>query len=281
MRHLALSILALAACNDVFGLHPTKLRDGDVTFFDAPADSAFVCPPPAALPAFKTDGKVVISQPCGDYTRSEAGNLAVAVCNTSTISQAPLAAMTMQPSQFASSVDVSTLSFPQLAPEGDTLYVITSGGTGQQLVSLTRAADDSWQAPTIETVTIANLPFGWNHSAPSLAPGRRMLGIGGDSAFHEYAEQSPHMWTDLGAIPGTVNDAEPQLTSDGLRLVGIATISAQVTILYAARASLSDPFPMPMPLPTVATNRYMPYLSSDCGTLYVTDFSEVLSYEQQ
>src|SRR5215471_12221742 len=73
MRCLAL--LALCACDAVFGIHNTRLEHGEV-----PIDAPFMCPTSGA-PTFSRQLQQVVSADCWSFTPSESSGLAAMACH--------------------------------------------------------------------------------------------------------------------------------------------------------------------------------------------------------
>ena len=130
-------MLALGACNQVFGLAPTTaLPPIDAQQFDAPADAPYACPPLGQQPTFSAFFHQIISTgDCVGYSLSApAMDLAIAMCVDSIagamsvrVNQGPID-MSLGDTQLISSGGPFDYASAVVAPEGDQLWVNRNGG---------------------------------------------------------------------------------------------------------------------------------------------------------
>ena len=89
-------LLAVCACNRAFGILETQTVDA--TFFDAPTDAPYTCPPFGTPPRFSADFQQLVLRKCPNYTVSITGRNVLAKCDPD------------------GDIEESTLDSPSLAP---------------------------------------------------------------------------------------------------------------------------------------------------------------------
>jgi hypothetical protein len=251
----AVLLLALAGCNEVYGLAPTTVVDAQ--FFDAPT----MCPTyggPFAL----SDTLEQLLYDCTDY--AEAGARAVALCRDSTGYQphggplhGPFTPIAELP---RSGITASITSF-KLAPDGTLLLVRL-----QNVVQTWNLVGDTW----IRGADIANAPG--VVSNPSLGPERRILGgVAGSTVLRELSDASGS-WQEIRthSLATDVESAVPiWLSGDALRLIVLANTKLGIGTLsmrYSERATTSDLFQTLQPL-TLPPSLDV-FVTEDCTRAY-------------
>ncbi|NVB82701.1 MAG: hypothetical protein HOV81_30270 [Kofleriaceae bacterium] len=282
MRFVVAALL-LCGCNQVFGLNPTEaLPPTDAQYFDAPPDAPFTCPPAGTLPQF-SPVLHQIQQNCRFYTRS--ADWATAECRDMPTRMAqgapdgPFASIGGLEDDFP-----FTYENPQLAPEGDELFVRYSDpGAATGEIKVFRRSGNSWTeagAVSINGVTItAEVAFG----TPSRAPNRRMFVSNYDiSEIREIELDATYHGTVVATYtPQEVDTflrSQPNLTPDGLRIIFSVGGAGRDQVGYGDRASLADRFTFQL-LPDAPTGE-TPFLTEDCGRLYFSAASSVLWVQQ-
>jgi hypothetical protein len=284
MRIGLVGLAVLCGCNQILGLESTgALAPTDARFFDAPPDAPFACPPVGTLPQFS---RVLhqIQQDCRFYTRS--AGWATAVCRDT---PRPIA-QGAPDGPFESIAELaSTFPFtyenPQLAPEGDELFVRYSDpGAVTGAILVFRRTGETWSPAgtvTISGVTLsAEVAFG----TPSRGPNRRMFVSNYDiTGIREIELDASYHGTVVATyMPQEVDTflrSQPNLTADGLRMIYSVGGGISPQVSYGDRPTLADRFTIQM-LPNVPTGE-TPFLTEDCGRIYFSAASSVLWVQRQ
>ncbi|MGE5181214.1 MAG: hypothetical protein ACM31C_04095 [Acidobacteriota bacterium] len=278
-------VLTVAACNDVFGLEPTRLRGMPTS-----------CPPLGTPPRYAPLFVQMLVADCSDYTPSAGAGIALAACAGSTgryIAGGPvggeLAAVDVPPQN-----NCVNLDYARLVPEGDRAYVdennfdCNGNDTFGEYVPVDAShwtyVRDLGIAPSIDG-------SGEELGSVSTAPGRRaMITINYDSSLHEWVQQPDDTWReltpaytsgDLGiAASGLLSAAN--LTSDGLRVVFAARVPGTVEqrVFYADRASRDDRFGAATPLDGVPGTVDDPVMTDDCTRVYFSGLGRIFYVEE-
>lgn len=282
-------LLALCACNQVYGLAETRPEPVvDAQYFDAPVDAPFACPPLTAPPPSYSRFLRQIPQDCRDYSLSFATGVATARCFEPRDHVAvgpidellgPIAGMTSDPGgvQYVS---------PQLAPEGDELFYLRVASPNGRIEHRLRNSDGTWATAVALT---PNLPVAASLGTPTRGTTRRMMvklaTTGTDLSEIEIAPNgtwstvATYGYADLGVYYAT---SAPSLSPDGLRLVwsgqDIQTVSEKT--YYATRPSLSARFESYAPLVGVP-GAVSPFMTEDCAKIYFSAAASVLYVQQQ
>lgn len=280
------AVVALAACNQVFGLDKVKLQDGPKPFFDAPTDAAFACPGPGEALRFSPLLRQVIAEPCVHYDQSASAGVAMALCNDPFDAMLHVARGAVdQPLDLLYSFDEAgvDIQFLHLTPEGDEVWLTYYDGSYH-----VRRYDLDSTGSWTRVGDFATSPGYIAMSAPTRSPMRHVIQVGvTDTDLHElveqangsYAETQRYSSADLGVFPVT-----PQLSSDGLRLVFVGTPSGQPTqhLWYAARTSIDSRFTAATLIdgvPVTENEHY--YLNDDCSRIYFDGLQQIMYVRQQ
>jgi len=227
----ALVVIALAACNQVYGLDPTIERDA--RFFDAPS----TCPPIGGPINFGP----LLEQAALDYYSYTASRERAIVLRGEPLSAnaeihggPPDGPFALIPELPRSEGAVFYITRAQLSPEGD-LLLLRVGYNGASALELrTYHFDGAW----VRGANVDAAPY--YTTTVSRAPDRRMIGRPlNDSVVRELSDVSG-TWQEIATHPlaGVTNVAPLWLSPDALRLV----FNASGIIRYSDRASTADPF---------------------------------------
>jgi hypothetical protein len=272
-------VLAMCACNPVFGLRETQARDAQL--FDAPADAPFQCPPIGMAPQFSPLLHQVGSQFCLQYT-IVAGH-AVAVCRAGDIfvvSEGPVDQLLVP----AVGVDTPPLDEvyeqPRLSSDANELYVrhFNYSTNVQDVVMFTRTGS-GWQrgpAPPFGT--------GFSDSIGGLARGptgdRVIVTSFSDGVAREWAHEGSTWRAVLQHPFGLAAPNVVQMTSDGLRAVIFAPFgNPNQHLYYSDRPDEESPFRTAVPLSGTPLHSDAA-LTDDCARLYVTGVATVFYVQQ-
>ena len=289
-------LLALAACNRVFGVEDTTLRDAPPP---PPPDAPFQCPAagatPIAPPVFNTGLVRATSQMCANYSQSASARLEVALCqvgSTTSWAQRGFDEPAFQPIQLANpnrTPSMASNTF-RLAADGDELFIDETGGTLPiGVYHRDSATSTSWtweyDLPRTDAFAVATSGVTRRGSAP-----RHYLGFfTTDRMLHEYVETAPGTWqdamqygpTDLG-VGGFSTVPVFAFTGDGLRLVFIAKATPQsngYSTFYTDRDRLDVPL-RPGVMMAISSPPTQPFLTDDCGRLYFDNLGAIYFVQQ-
>jgi hypothetical protein len=283
-------LVALAGCNQVFGVGPTTLPPPDAL----PTG----CPAIGTPPQFSNKFDQVIDESCGDYIPSAVTGIALAHCSdiaSSYIAVGPI-------DQPLAAVDVPAdpvvnVERPRLLPEGDGAYIVLNNydANNDDKFAEYRPIDATHWAFVADLNMPAAIFSGSTLptylGAPTRAPNRHVFVSGGglndiDYTFHELALAGDGTWLEPGApyIDGDLVASglleAPNLTPDGLRMVfrGYAA-SGEVGIFYADRQTIDDRFTSATILTGVpaASDAYM---TEDCTRIYFTGLGSIFYVRQ-
>ena len=275
MRGLACLVLA-CGCDKLLGLASVHLpadasasADARIGAEPVPMPDAAPTCPGSGVPMFDTNPNLA-ALGCTDYSLSESAGLAIGICGSNVLSSGPID-QPMTPASVSSSG--SDFSLPVIDADGDeiivTEYIV---GTGLFTPSLLVASGSAWQDGTLM------LPFApqdgdW-YTAPTRQPNRRMLWYQSQgSTWHDLYETTRDTWIESRAFTtgslGVLELSSPQLTSDGLQLIGYGTIDmSSYGYLYTQRAAVTDVFaPMQM-ITTVQNTVTAAFLTDGCARMY-------------
>jgi hypothetical protein len=279
-RYLAalLVVLAVAACNQVYGLSETITIDA--AYFDAP---------PRGIPHCPALGETLVFSPvlhqlhfdCIGYNASADVDLAVARCRDADSYQlysgprdgpfAPVPELPVSMPDF----DVTSA---QLDPEGATLLVATFDLTN--IVGDLRVyhrTDAGW----VRGADVASPPA--RASTISRGPDHRMLGTNGASDVTELSDASGS-WQPVNthtlSVLGVPSVGAMWLSADALGVLFVANafdVQDNRYMAYAQRAATSDPFgaAIRVSLPVMDD----PFITEDCGRLYFSGLHSIFYAE--
>jgi hypothetical protein len=271
LTRLGLAVLAVAGCNQAFGLDRTQ--PVDARYFDAPIDAPFACPPLGETPAFSPSFQQVVYD-CREYSLS-LDRQALALCGREPmlpfegVIDGPLdrPAVGLADPTYA-------LQFARLAPEGDELVATYyRAGTGYELRTYARQPNGDWSRKG----TIATAPSYRDVSGPTRRPRHVMLTTS-SNALAELVEDTP-LWRQVALHPaselGVGYPGAPKLSADGLRLL----LVDGTRVVYADRPTIEAPFRPAAPvdgLPYVTDA----FLTDDCSRVYFSGVGTVF-YSQR
>ena len=269
-------VLALCACNRVFGIETTDLVDASTM---VPPDARVECPAYGTVPKFSQEIVAFSQQTCGDYTISAAGGFAIAACSDGAphICAGEIASDLVPIASFEPD-GMRQFGQPRLAPEGDELFLrIQPLPAGSAAVArYRRNADLTWSQASVLDLGFPVLALA---GVTSRASPRRMF-VQLDTAtpeannLHELEETAVDHWveravytpSDLGlsAAPANVD-----VTADGLRLIynPSSYVAGQDYLYYADRPDLASRFESGVRISTILAN-FGGYLTEHCDRFY-------------
>lgn len=284
--------VALAGCNQLFGLEPTALVDAAQ---GTPVDAPPACPAIGTPPGFGGAFVQRILMPCVRYSEDDAGAL-LAVCpdNLGTHHYF-VATAEEEPSEVGVGDGLTPYSVPVRVPDANLLVMPEYSGSSNQLttrVQQLRFTDGSYELDQVLFEMVTAQPC--QISPPTRrrddpADHRRMLVAVGDVPMRlaEYRETSTG-WAELASysieqlLPGAQGVAlhSVQLTSDGTRAVvhvGGARDGEDITgVYYTDRPTLGNRFAamVELALPTFS-ELPAPFMRADCSRLYFSALGSV------
>lgn len=263
-------MLALCACNQVFGVKDTQRE-----YLDAHADHPPACPASGPI-AFTRMPQQRYLQDCSQMTESLDGRLAIAMCKLTNDTAPPVICESIDGAPFAplhlEETPSTIFSGPRLYPEGDQLIVRAISANG--LRHYRRASDGTWTRD-VDLPLPAGISFTYWASTPTMgSPHRLVVATPGASAhFYELEEATP-TWQMANEITANLElGGTAQLTADGQRLI----VGGNPPQLVSRSASGTLDSQSPLDLPQLLD----PFVTPDCGRLYFSAFSSVLYYSQQ
>jgi len=291
MRWLA--ILALAACNQVFGIDHTRHGDASIPFFDARTDAPFACPMLGGAPAFQPGLFQAFQQTCLTYSISSKGtdDHGMALCSSASgygVAYGPVDKPLQQQTWTPGIAGNLYLGYVRLDPDDDQAiigYLDTNAVPVVTRVQLySRVSDGNWselgEIATIQSNGFAQTAIA---STPTRGTPRHVIVL--DYTLKQLDELvegdgNTYPWTTTALQTLDLATVSPQsvlsLSSDGLRLVYFAFAGANEGIYYADRAALMQPFGTPvwlMDLPQ--TSRTDPFLTDNCSRLYISGLDSI------
>lgn len=260
-------MLALAGCNQVYGLDATQLRDG------AAPDAPFACT--SAAPQFRGTPVPVIASSNSDLARFYSISLDRRIAVTlraGTLYEGPgdsdqlRGAMLMPPPPAA-------FNSPRLSPEGDELFLVhPESPATASIVRYARSGDVWIRQPSPAFTVPTSQPEISIPTRKDLGPRHVVVTVG--AMMREYIETAPDVWslttTYAPSDFGTMNILVPNLSADGLRIVFQGQGIADATLYYATRERIDARFGMAVDAnPFFGNPRLLdPYLLEDCSRLY-------------
>jgi hypothetical protein len=271
-------LIAVAGCNQVYGLDATTPRDG------APPDAPPGCPATGTLPVFRTTPRAVdIEMPASAYmldvsARQALGYVAPAGFQAAQLVRGPADTEDLEVMKVEPPSAIIRFDAPRLAPEGDEMLVRSYSMQGAPQVERYRL-DGSTATLASTLVFDVALPDGNFHvSAPTArgsAPRRMMLSRKMGATLFELVETGVDTWSTtqmyLFAELGVTSIVLPHVSADGLRLVTRASASSgENLVLYFDRPDVSSRFQLRGEIYKLIGNGFMdsPYLTEDCTRLY-------------
>jgi hypothetical protein len=283
----SLTLLALCACNQTFGVREVVVIDGPSP------DAPFACPAPGMALQFSPLVHPWMVEDCADFTMDGAGTLAIGMCvdpttSTKGIAQGPIAGPLVVASQFQGGSVRTRYDQPRLGPDATELYLRDNYASGQWRYEVyRRQPDGTWQFGTVLPFVDPSSLTSGDYSISSIARGDRAL-VTDKLTIQEWAQDTAGNWQSVAAAYTPVElglfslEQAVDLSIDGLLLVLAATESAQtVPAMYiASRATVSDRFGKATRLVGAPTMTTLPFLSPDCARLYVEGLQRVFYVQQ-
>lgn len=281
----AWSLLALCACNQVFGIRETGLIDAALPGDGPGPDAPYSCPPIGTTPTFTGSTRLALTRNCFDISGA-AGN-AVAICLESGrvevgTFEGGLAPEAGTPAYL---IDDGFVAGPRLSPSGDELLVrwkpFSNGAI--QVRRYTRSAAGWTRQADLPLTGQFNLAV----SAPSMGPTRHLVYLADDAKSFRELSDTGSGWSDIGeSYPftswGLAEVSKPQLSSDGLRLLfHVRQAGGEIGVWYSDRPSVDARFRTPQEvIGAPLTRGNDPYMSDDCGRIYMSD-QGAINFAQQ
>jgi hypothetical protein len=269
-------LLALCACNQVFGSDAVRLVDAH--YFDGLIDGATHCPATGQTPVFSPQLHAAIDQNCRGYQISSDRGSAIAECssgNTVAIFEGAQDQSLTQVPTLPTSDENTVFDVARLSPEGDLIILTTFDLTTTTTAVHTFTRDATGWTPG------ADLPFPQFNtvSPPSRGPDRRILVYESKALGHEFQEDANGQWSEVRLV--TIgSDALPHLvylSPDALRIIVFEGMgeSTPAHTLYADRASRDSDFNPPIEIATTAIPPGEVFVTEDCARVYVSSVEEV------
>jgi hypothetical protein len=268
----ALLVVALAGCNQLFGIKDTE--QAPAPFYDGGIDAGRGCPPIGGTPDdYSPYVHQVFVADCEFYSTIPTGR-AIQSCFATTgmeihegIAGAPL-----PPAQGAMISSVRSYDTPRLSPDGARMLVAYPSGAAHAVAMFVRQPDDTWvlgPAPGFGTdvaalSTMAHVPTG-----------DRVLVLGADVTEWEYDGTGwSFVRTQFPQVFGQ-GWVEGSMTSDGLHLL----LADGTSVVYTDRPDPSSTFRQPVPLAGVPLTSDL-FLTDDCSRIYMSGLGALYYVEQ-
>jgi hypothetical protein len=270
-------LLALCACNELFGIDKTRA----VSRTDAMVDAPFTCPPIGTAPVFLTNPQQFVRQSCLLYQYSSDADLAIADCSGN-LSQGAIGGP-MTPIADLASSGSTIRQAAWIDPEGDQL-IVQEQDTSVLFVRYMHAGGDHWtRGGTL--IWPSSLLAPYQASTQTRGVPRRMMALDNGGYLDEMIDDGSdtlqvHRRYGQGEL-GIYNYQGPMITADGLRMVVYGTQPGPTvlqSIWYTDRASIDDDFRAFTALPDVPSIQD-PFLRDDCARIYFSGIGSIW-YEQ-
>lgn len=274
----ALAIIALAACNQAWGIDPTTRLDAPHPFFDAPSDAAPTCPSGSA-PRFSLQlHQTAVNTACYAYALSATG-IVLARCRADWMEG--ILDEDLVPARGFAGIDQVSLWGYAVAPSGGETLVATIDNAVGHLRVFRRDASGAWIAAPELPIAV-----GYNDQLVGVTPhpDPHVLMLRSDG-MHEYAESTGwgevanQSLADLGFGTDITAVRAPHLSPGGLALTVRGVRGSAEPTYYLHRPSLAaawEPAQLVESLPGVDGT-----LTDDCGRFYFTGLSTVFYAQQQ
>jgi hypothetical protein len=262
------ALLALCACNQVYDLSSTRVRD-------APEPDALplACPAPPAVPQFAHE----LTQAFGDcqyFNIDATGTVAMATCNGEHRIGPPDGPLV------ADGLANALTSAPRPGPGGTHVYLTYSLGPAV-MFEVFEKSDGMWSAK-------GTLPFagGWLSNVAVDRDGNEHVLVESNGTIEEWMLTSdtwkPQRMFDGGDLETGIAIA-PMISGDGLRLVvrGMDALG-NAAMYYAARSRVDEAFGTGERLADVPVPDDLgAFLTNDCTRIYVSGLQQVFYLRQR
>ncbi|HEY5948227.1 MAG TPA: hypothetical protein VIV40_22175 [Kofleriaceae bacterium] len=277
------ALLALCSCNQIFGLDKTIATGAaDATYFDAPADAPFACPPVGMTPQFSRLFHQ-IPQRCTEWSSSQQAGRAIAMCfePAMQIGAGPYDG----PLELVPGLEtVNKIHFdaPRMTPEGDQVVirdwnestVVGRIGVYQRTETGLTYSHEIKLPNNVTTDSFVR------YGSPSRGPVRRMFARNNTGGLQEIevdasgASNLVRVYTEADFGVTSLAGLPPSMTPDGLRIVFYAAAS-ESGIFYSDRASVNESFraaTLLMNVPGTADA----FMTENCERIYFSALGSVL-----
>lgn len=275
MKHVLAIIGALAGCNQVYGLEPTRLLDAP------PPDAAPSCD---GMLAYRQELQQAFFQNCESYTAATDIDRAFAACRREGRQYFGEGTIDNPLDEVAVEQTSQTIAHaPRIAPEGDRAIIqhITTGGA--VAFSVYRREPAGWMHVYALPITV---DYDDSFGTPSRRPNARILHARPNAGVvDEYVEESPDVWRPLRSYSasqlGTLSlYTQFNLTADGLHVVYQGLTTEGTAVYHARRANLDDPFGAGVPVAGIPRSVHDAFMTNDCGRIYFSGLSSVFYARQ-
>jgi hypothetical protein len=307
-------LFVLCGCNQAFNLESTKLIDAPPQTAPVDAPPPPKCPPIGVVPRFSDDLRQIAPRNCEAYSISE-NQLAMGLCNGMLVRGDADAEMTQQ-----ITLDPAFASDrPRLAPEGDHLFLAHFDSTTSTTTfyDFVWSGTDFQKSAGYTAPHEASYAESFEISTPSRGPDRHI--VYGDYNYAKsawdlveiadgggtFGEVQRYPLSDLGTNVTVLG--RPSLSPDGLRLVFIGSQQyaygsgtgtgytpllgtgiawpggcgyTKAVVMYADRPTTKDKFSVATPLETVPDQVDWPYMTEDCGRIYLAALNRMFYFKQ-
>ena len=308
-----LGLLTLCGCNQAFNLESTKLIDAaePPPPIDAPPPPA--CPAIGTVPKFSDELRQIPPRNCESYTVSE-NRVAMALCNYELVRGDADGEMTqkimMDPAY--------AYDYPRLAPDGDHVFISHSDYTTYESLFIEFKWNGSALEKGASYKAPHDYQYGevFDISTPSRGPDRRIVYadynyttyktdiVEISDASGAFVEIARYPLEELGTNVTPI--VKPSLSPDGLRMVFLNTSQTAVSgggttmsganganlgggpwcgysnnlVMYTDRPSLNAHFGPAQVIETVPDQVDWPYMTADCGRIYVSALNRIFYFKQ-
>jgi hypothetical protein len=276
MKHAAL-VIALAGCNQIYGLDQTRLVDA------RPID-----PPPTCQPALEFTRRLqqVTYQECIQYVPATDVDYALAYCRDDSrgyIADGKIDGLLSEVAvdqRFAGSVP----SQPRLAPEGDRAVIFHSITQGNNAYSVHHRDSTGWRFAYDLPIVY---DFDDSVGVPSRSPRAHILhAIPNAGLVEEFVEDAPGVWRLLFTYKSSELATQSlytqfNLTPDGLQVLYQGAFVEGYAIYHAWRGSLDEKFGPGVAVEGIARTVQDAFMTENCARIYFSGLSSIFYAEQR
>jgi hypothetical protein len=278
MRWLA-PLIALAGCNQAFGLDDTRLVDAAPVFFDAPPQPPPGCPAIGTPIVFGHGYTQAVAQNCRQFMPSFSSQLTLAVCTTDGLDYLIHEGRLdhgMVPAKFDVDCVVNRCYQIRTTPEGSDAFLswFDMQASVAHFDRFHRGPDGRWANVGPFTVPFGGLSSD-DWSQPSRGPERHMIVfVPLAKPVRELVATEPYeTWTEIAQYNysefGVTTFFAPRLSPDGLRMVinGFPMGGTEYEIMQSERPTINDRFGVAKKIEGVPKVEEA-VLSEDCDRMY-------------
>jgi hypothetical protein len=267
------TLLALAGCNQIFGL-PETTHVGD--YYDAHVDAPYACPPLGGTPQFGRVLEQLVIQPVVNYSETLSGR-GVGVCIDSSgrhsVCEGPIG-MPLAPIPSATPSTLFGL-VARMTQDGERILVLPIDTVGQ--INIYRRGDTTWTTEAPFPVTgVADL----SPLAATATGNRVLLRTSANGSVYEEWSDDTGVWQ--RAVVHPLANIAPlaytlRVTADGLHAV-VHTGDLKQTY-YTDRPTVNDQFRAATLLADTPRDVEL-YLTNNCSRLYAAGLGSVFYAKQ-